>query len=152
MHLTQGTFSFLPDLTDGQITAQIQYCIDNGWAVSIEHTADPHPRNIYWDMFGAPMFDLADAAEAMLEINNCRASFPDHYIKLNALDATRSIESVRLSFMVNRPANRAFGCSVPNCTAAMCSTRRTVTQPNGPMPAGFDHAVLQNHATYAVSP
>ena len=105
MHLTQGTFSFLPDLTDGQITAQIQYCIDNGWAVSIEHTADPHPRNIYWDMFGAPMFDLADAAEAMLEINNCRASFPDHYIKLNALDATRSIESVRLSFMVNRPAS-----------------------------------------------
>ena len=105
MHLTQGTFSFLPDLTDGQITAQIQYCIDNGWAVSIEHTADPHPRNIYWDMFGAPMFDLADAAEAMLEINNCRASFPDHYIKLNALDATRSIESLRLSFMVNRPAS-----------------------------------------------
>ena len=105
MHLTQGTFSFLPDLTDGQITAQIQYCIDNGWAVSIEHTADPHPRNIYWDMFGAPMFDLADAAEAMLEINNCRESFPDHYIKLNALDATRSIESLRLSFMVNRPAS-----------------------------------------------
>ena len=105
MHLTQGTFSFLPDLTDGQITAQIQYCIDNGWAVSIEHTADPHPRNIYWDMFGAPMFDLADAADAMLEINHCRASFPDHYIKLNALDATRSIESLRLSFMVNRPAS-----------------------------------------------
>ena len=105
MNLTQGTFSFLPDLTDLQITAQIQYCIDNGWAVSIEHAADPHPRNIYWDMFGAPMFDLADAADAMLEVNNCRARFPDHYIKLNALDATRSIESLRLSFIVNRPAS-----------------------------------------------
>ena len=33
MRLTQGTFSFLPDLTDAQIRAQIEYCLQNGWAV-----------------------------------------------------------------------------------------------------------------------
>ena len=35
MKLTQGCFSFLPDLTDEQISKQIQYAIDNSWAVSI---------------------------------------------------------------------------------------------------------------------
>jgi ribulose-bisphosphate carboxylase small chain len=27
MRLTQGTFSFLPDLTDSQIEAQVRYCL-----------------------------------------------------------------------------------------------------------------------------
>jgi len=62
MRLTQGTFSFLPDLTDEQITAQVQYCLDRGWAVNIEFTDDPHPRNTYWEMWGHPMFDVPDAA------------------------------------------------------------------------------------------
>ena len=52
MRVTQGTFSFLPDFTDQQIHEQVQYCIDNGWAVSIEYTDDPHPRNTYWEMWG----------------------------------------------------------------------------------------------------
>ena len=50
MRVTQGTFSFLPDFTDEQITAQVQYCLDNGWAVNLEYTDDPHPRNTYWEM------------------------------------------------------------------------------------------------------
>ena len=29
--------------------------------VSVEYTDDPHPRNIYWEMWGMPMFDLKDA-------------------------------------------------------------------------------------------
>ena len=28
MRVTQGTFSFLPDLTDEQIAAQIEYCLE----------------------------------------------------------------------------------------------------------------------------
>lgn len=103
MRLTQGTFSFLPDLTDEQISAQVEYCLDHGWAISIEYTDDPHPRNTYWEMFGMPMFDLHDAAGVMAELNEARASFPALYIKLNAFDSTRGIESVRLSFIVNRP-------------------------------------------------
>lgn len=105
MRLTQGTFSFLPDLTDEQISAQIDYCLGNGWAVSVEYTDDPHPRNVYWEMFGAPMFDLQDAAGALMEINKCRETFPSHYIKVNAFDDERGYESLRLSFIVNRPDN-----------------------------------------------
>jgi ribulose-bisphosphate carboxylase small chain len=29
--------------------------------------------------------------------------FPDRYIKLNAFDSTRGVESIRLSFIVQRP-------------------------------------------------
>ena len=32
MRITQGTFSFLPDLTDAEISAQIEYALKNGWA------------------------------------------------------------------------------------------------------------------------
>jgi ribulose-bisphosphate carboxylase small chain len=104
VRLTQGTFSFLPDLTDDQIRAQVEYCLSQGWALSIEYTDDPHPRNTYWEMFGQPMFDLHDAAGVMAELESARATFPGRYIKLNAFDATRGVESVRLSFIVNRPA------------------------------------------------
>lgn len=103
MRVTQGTFSFLPDLTDAQISAQIEYCLQCGWAVSIEYTDDPHPRNTYWEIFGIPMFDLRDAAGIMRELAACRRTFPNHYIKLNAFDSTRGVESLRLSFIVGRP-------------------------------------------------
>jgi len=33
MRVTQGCFSFLPDLTDEQISRQVQYCLGKGWAV-----------------------------------------------------------------------------------------------------------------------
>ena len=108
--VTQGQFSFLPDLTDAEITAQIQYGLDQGYAWSVEYTDDPHPRNTYWEMFGMPMFDLQDAAGVMMELANCRKTFPSHYIRLMAFDSTRGIESIAMSFIVNRPAHEpGFG-------------------------------------------
>lgn len=104
MKVTQGQFSFLPDLTDAEITAQVQYALDNGWAVAIEHTTDPHPRNVYWSMWGHPMFDLRDAAGVMMELRACRAEHGGEYIKLLAFDSRKGWESVRMSFVVNRPA------------------------------------------------
>jgi len=108
MRVTQGAFSFLPDLTDRQISDQIEYCLKNNWAVSIEYTDDPHPRNTYWEMFGQPMFDIRDAAGIMTELASCRQTFPQHYIKMNAFDSSHGRESLRLSFIVNRP-NREPG-------------------------------------------
>lgn len=104
MRITQGTFSFLPDLSDAQIRAQVEYCLRQGWAVSIEHTDDIHPRNTYWEMHGMPMFDLADASGLMRELADCRRTFPERYIRVSAFDATRGSETVRLSFIASRPA------------------------------------------------
>jgi ribulose-bisphosphate carboxylase small chain len=108
--LTQGQFSFLPDLTDAQITKQIEYALKQGYAVGVEYTDDPHPRNTYWEMFGNPMFDLKDPGGILMEINNCRKAFPSHYVRVTAFDSTQGVESVRMSYIVNRPAKEpGFG-------------------------------------------
>ncbi|PWB79595.1 MAG: ribulose bisphosphate carboxylase small subunit [Methylocystaceae bacterium] len=103
MRITQGAFSFLPDLTDAQIAAQVRYAIDKGWSVNIEYTDDPHPRNTYWEMWGPPLFDLRDAAPVLRELQACRKAFPEHYIRISAFDSSHGWESVRLSFIVGRP-------------------------------------------------
>lgn len=103
--VTQGQFSFLPDLTDAEITAQIQYGLSKSYAWSVEYTDDPHPRNTYWEMWGMPMFDLEDAAGVLMEVNACRQAFPRHYIRLMAFDSTRGVETITMSFIVNRPPN-----------------------------------------------
>jgi ribulose-bisphosphate carboxylase small chain len=108
--LTPGQFSFLPDLTDAEIRMQVEYGLGKGYAWSVEYTDDPHPRNTYWEMFGMPMFDLKDAAGVLMEMNACRKTFPNHYIRLMAFDSTRGIESIAMSFIVNRPkAEPGFG-------------------------------------------
>jgi ribulose-bisphosphate carboxylase small chain len=103
MRITQGTFSFLPDLNDRQIRSQVQYCIEQGWAVNIEFTDDPHPRNTYWEMWGHPMFDIADASAVMLELAACRKVYGDRYIRVSGFDSSHGWETIRLSFIVNRP-------------------------------------------------
>jgi ribulose-bisphosphate carboxylase small chain len=105
MRVTQGTFSFLPDLTDEEIEAQIRYALGNGWAISVEYTDDPHPRNSYWEMWNLPLFDLPpeEAPVAMREVAACRERFPDHYVKVIAYDASYGRQTTALSFVVNRP-------------------------------------------------
>ena len=103
--LTQGQFSFLPPLTDKQISAQLKYALNNGWAVGSEYTDEPHPRNTYWEMFGNPLFDLKDPAGILMEINSCRKTFPNHYVRVTAFNSTRGVESPMMSYIVNRPKN-----------------------------------------------
>ena len=102
--ITQGQFSFLPDLTEGEIRLQVEYGLRKGYAWSVEYTDDPHPRNTYWEMYGMPMFDLQDAAGVLMELDACRKTFPNHYIRLMAFNSVRGIESIAMSFIVNRPA------------------------------------------------
>ena len=105
MRLTQGCFSFLPDLTDQQIEKQIAYCIKKGWAMNVEWTDDPHPRNSYWELWGLPLFDVKDPATVMFELRECRKSTAAGYIRINAFNAAYGTESCVMSFIVNRPTN-----------------------------------------------
>ena len=108
--VTQGQFSYLPELSDAQITQQLEYALKNNWAIGIEYTDDPHPRNTYWEMYGNPMFDMKDPAGILMEINACRKTFPNHYVRVAAFDSTQGVESPRMSYIVNRPPNEpGFG-------------------------------------------
>ena len=103
MHLTQGTFSYLPPLTEEQVAAQVRYCLDHGWSISVEFTDDPHPRNVYWEMWGLPMFDLQDPAAVLDEVRRCRREHPEMYVKVSAYDRTKGRQTTALSFIVHRP-------------------------------------------------
>jgi ribulose-bisphosphate carboxylase small chain len=105
MRITQGTFSYLDELTDAEVEAQIAYALSNGWAIMVEHTDDPHPRNSYWEMFKQPEFDLEphEADVAMRDVLACREANPEHYVKVVAYDSSLGRQTTALSFIVNRP-------------------------------------------------
>jgi ribulose-bisphosphate carboxylase small chain len=104
MKLTQGCFSFLPDQTHHQNTNQKNNPKQNSWAISIEYTDDPHPRNNYWEMWGLPLFDIKDPAAVLFELNMCRKAKPNYYVKMVAFDNTRGVESSVMSYIVQRPS------------------------------------------------
>ena len=101
--ISQGAFSLLPDLTDAQIKAQVEYALKRGFAVGIEWTDDVHPRNCYWELWGLPLFDIPDSSAIMYELAECRKAHPGIYIKIICFNNERGVESTALSFIVNRP-------------------------------------------------
>src|ERR1700710_3001610 len=105
MRLTQGTFSFLPDLTDEQIEAQITYALSNGWSIMVEYTDDPHPRNGLWEMWSPPMFDLTEdeVDVAMRDVRACIEEHSNVYVKVVAYDRSLGRQTSAMSFIVNRP-------------------------------------------------
>ena len=107
MRITQGTFSFLPDLTDEQIEAQLRYALGKGWAIMVEHTDDPHPRNILWAMWAQPRFDLPEeeVGTAVGDVRACREAHPEHYVKIVCYDRTLGRQTTAMSFIVQRPAD-----------------------------------------------
>jgi ribulose-bisphosphate carboxylase small chain len=96
----RGTLSYL---TDAQIVRQIQWAVDKSWAVAIEYTDDPHPRNSYWEMWDLPLFDMKDSAAVLFELNMCRKVYPHLYVKVSAFDNARGVESCVMSYIVQRP-------------------------------------------------
>jgi ribulose-bisphosphate carboxylase small chain len=37
---------------------KVEYSISKGYAVGLEWTDDPHPRNCYWELWGLPLFEI----------------------------------------------------------------------------------------------
>lgn len=101
--ITQGNFALLPDLTDEQIKKQIEYGIKQGYAISIEYTDDPHPRNCYWEMWGLPLFNVPSATAIFNEYKEAKKAHPNSYIKINGFSNVRGVESTSMSFIVHRP-------------------------------------------------
>ena len=56
------------------------------------------------------MFEIKDGAAVVFELNACRKAHSNVYIKVNAFDNTRGVESMCMSFIVQRPAQEpGFG-------------------------------------------
>ena len=135
MRITQGTFSYLPDFTDEEIRAQVQYCLNNGWPVAIEYTDDPHPRNVYWTMWGLPLFDMKDAEAVMEEVRACRDMYSSYYIRVTGYDRSMGRQTTALSFIINRPEKEP-GFRLSRTEAADRQIRYTLSPYSTDKPAG----------------
>jgi ribulose-bisphosphate carboxylase small chain len=107
MRISQGAFSYLPELTDAQIEAQVRYAVGNGWAIMVEHTDDPHPRNALWEMWAPPRFDLIedDVDDVLSDVRGAREAWPHGYVKVVCYDRSLGRQTTALSFIVGRPGN-----------------------------------------------
>ena len=90
MRITQGTFSFLPDLTDEQIAAQIRYALDHGWAIVGRVHRRPAPAQLATGRCGGCRCSTLPTrrAASCARSRACREAHPDHYVKVIAYDAT----------------------------------------------------------------
>lgn len=96
------TFSYLPALSDDELTWQIRSILDRGLVVGIEYTAAPDPRDHYWTMWKLPLFGTVDQDTVRSELDACREANPGAYIKINGYDRGRQGQVV--SFVASRPA------------------------------------------------
>merc|ERR1711968_361755 len=73
--------SFLPDMTDKQIAAQVDYMISNGWTPCVEFEdrdkavakidtilGPGYYHNRYWNMWKLPLFGCTDGTQVITEI------------------------------------------------------------------------------------
>nr|P16137.1 RecName: Full=Ribulose bisphosphate carboxylase small subunit, chloroplastic 4; Short=RuBisCO small subunit 4; Flags: Precursor [Acetabularia acetabulum]CAA36111.1 ribulose bisphosphate carboxylase, small subunit precursor [Acetabularia acetabulum] len=113
------TFSFLPPLTDEQISKQVDYILANSWTPCLEFAASDqayagnencirmgpvastYQDNRYWTMWKLPMFGCTDGSQVLSEIQACTNAFPDAYIRLVCFDANRQVQIS--GFLVHRP-------------------------------------------------
>jgi len=86
-------------------------------------------------MWGLPMFTVKDGAAVVFEVNACRKAYPNHYIKVNAFDNTRGVESMCLSFIVSRPKDEP-GFGLERQEAAGRMVRYTTRAYSAAKPAG----------------
>ena len=75
--------SFLPEMTDKQIAAQVDYMIGNGWTPCVEFEdrdkaickidtalGPGYYHNRYWNMWKLPLFGCSDGTQVITEIKD----------------------------------------------------------------------------------
>lgn len=95
------TFSYLPELGEEEVEAQVRSILERGLVVALEHTDDPSPHEHYWTLWKLPLFGVDDPAVVLADLDECRAANPNAYIRLNGYDSVR--QGQVLSFVVHRP-------------------------------------------------
>jgi ribulose-bisphosphate carboxylase small chain len=54
---------------------QLRYPLHHEWAIMVEYTDDPHPRNALWEMWGQPLFDPPEQ-DSDVALREVRAACP----------------------------------------------------------------------------
>ncbi len=95
------TFSYLPELSEEQVAAQIRSIVARRLVVGIEVAEETDPYDHYWTLWKLPLFDIDDPAVVLAELEACRLANPRAYVRVNGYDTLRQGQVV--SFVVHRP-------------------------------------------------
>jgi len=118
------TFSFLPPMSDADISKQVEYMVRKSYTPCIEFampenaftTSHLSPEmnsgidsrtyagyydNRYWTMWKLPMFGCTDSMQVLTEINACACAFPEAYVRVCGFDNIQQVQTI--SFIVSRP-------------------------------------------------
>ncbi|KAK3253471.1 hypothetical protein CYMTET_37279 [Cymbomonas tetramitiformis] len=118
------TMSYLPPLTNEEISRQVTYITSNGWtpclefsesdmAYTINHGPDGivssascgYYSNRYWTMWKLPMFGCTDSSQVLAEVAKCSMAFPNAYVRIAGFDNVKQVQCA--SFLVYRPIGGA---------------------------------------------
>ena len=119
-HRMFETFSFLPPLSDADLSKQVQYLLNNGWTPCLEFEDPAHAYtdghgnsgldssintnyydNRYWVMWKLPMYGCNDPSEVLTEVKACVKAFPNCYVRCAGFDNIKQVQCH--SFLVYRP-------------------------------------------------
>jgi ribulose-bisphosphate carboxylase small chain len=95
------TLSYLPPMSDVQISKQIQYILDQGFFPCIEFNETADPKDHYWTMWKLPLFSATSAQEVLNEVQACRSTYPNCYIRVIGFDNIKQCQVAM--FIVHRP-------------------------------------------------
>ena len=80
------TFSYLPQLSDDEIRAQVQYIVSKGWNPAVEHTEPENAASSYWYMWKLPMFGETNVDTILAEVEACKKAHPSNHVRLVGYD------------------------------------------------------------------
>jgi ribulose-bisphosphate carboxylase small chain len=100
------TLSYLPPLSDAQITRQIDYMLRQGYFAAVEFNESSDPTECYWTMWKLPLFNARSAQEVLSEVQACRSTYPSCYIRVVGFDNVRQCQA--MMFIVHKPNTNRY--------------------------------------------
>ena len=100
------TLSYLPPLSDAQISKQIQYILDKGYIPAIEFNEVSDPKEFYWTMWKLPLFGASGVQEVLNEVRSCRSEYGNCFIRVVGFDNVKQCQI--LSFIVHKPSQSRY--------------------------------------------
>ena len=91
------TLSYLPPLSDAQISKQIQYILDKGYIPAIEFNEISDPKEFYWTMWKLPLFGATGVQEVLNEVRACRSEYGNSFVRVVVLIISSSAKFSALS-------------------------------------------------------
>lgn len=95
------TLSYLPPLSDIQISKQLQYIIDSGYIPAVEFSESSQPEQHFWTLWKLPMFHSSSTQEILNEVKACRSEYSNSYVRVVGFDNIKQCQV--LSFIVAKP-------------------------------------------------